>query len=428
MGAPGLARRLWDGVLGRHTLGRIDVRFYPPGSQASISVSPSLHTLSRHDWHWLYLQHLAEALGTIGEEQEAVRLLVAARALAEDFVSSSYWPHVIGEKILDAIAGAAEIIPERPGGAPLTVEVVRRGTDAPTVRLGWSTPEARERVASSNLVLLVHMMRAAAHPLEQYELFKKIALFAEYCERAGSCHDRAALRAGPLYAVVHADIAGAPVPTASRGTSIAPLWTVHTDAQGGDGRRVMPAPPASSPAPLPWRRAWDRPGMAISAAAILWAGLVLGAYVVTHNDGSSGLPAPAPPLPAAVHIVPVPPRDRAAVLQRAPSRGPQRPASSQVTVVIRLAPRTPARSDDIEKPEDLAEVLPRFRVVSGVLARDVAELRSKTLFEQGVDVFVRATADNLARIQYGAYRSKEIAEEDARRIRAQGYTAVVVHW
>ena len=316
----------------------------------------------------------------------------------------------------------------------MTVEVLRRGAGAPAVRLGWATPEARERAASSNLVLLVHVMRAATHPLEQYELFKKIALFAEYCERAGSCRDRAVLRAGPLYAVVHADIAGAPVPAASPGTSIAPLWTVHTDTHGGDACRVV-SPPAPSRAPSPGRRAWDRPGMAISAAVILWAGLVLGAYVVTHNNGPSGLRAPVPPIPAAIHIVPVPPRDRAAVSQRAPSGGPQRPASSVVTVAIRVAPRAPAGSDDIERPsgsaaqlEDLAEALPRFRVVSGVLARDVAELRSKTLFEQGVDAFVRATADNLAQIQYGAYRSKEFAEEDARRIRAQGYTAVVVRW
>ena len=195
----------------------------------------------------------------------------------------------------------------------------------------------------------------------------------------------------------------------------------HTDAQEGDDRRVMPPPPTSSRAPQTNRRAWDRLGMAISAAAILWAGLVLGAYVVTRNDGSSLLRAPGPSIPAAVHTVPVPPRDRAAVPQRAAALPP--------------APRTTAPSNDIERPwgsaarfEGEPGVLPRFRVVSGILARDVAEQRSKTLFEQGVDAFVRAADDNLAQIQYGAYRSKEIAEEDARHIRVQGYTAVVVRW
>ncbi len=445
MGVPGLAKRLLYGVLHRQTLGRIDVRFYPPSSQASITVSPSLDTLSRRDWHWLYLQHLAEALGTIGEEPEAVRLLVAARALAEDFVSSSYWPHMIGEKIPDAIAGAAQIIPERPGGTALTVEVVRRGGAAPAVRLRWSTPEARERVASSNLVLLVHVMRAAAHPLEQYELFKKIALFAEYCERAGTCHDWASLRTGPLYAVVHADIAGVPIPPASRRTSIAPLWMIRKDArEGGSRRAARPAsppgvatpPPASSRAPQATRRPWDRPGVAICAAALLWAGLVLGAFVVTPNDGSSLLRPPRAVIPAAVHTVPAAPfADRAVVPPPAPSSGRHLPTSARAPEALRPASRTPARSGDVERPwgseappEAEPGGAPRFRVVSGTLARDVAALRSKILSEQGVDSFVRAMTGNRAQLQYGAYRSREIAEEDARRIRAQGYSAVVVRW
>jgi len=107
MGAPGLARRLWDGVARRQSLGRIVIKFYAPGGQASIAPEASLDALSRSDWHWLFLQHLAESLAAL-EEPEAVRLLVAARALAEDFVSSSSWPQMIGEEIPDAVAGAAD--------------------------------------------------------------------------------------------------------------------------------------------------------------------------------------------------------------------------------------------------------------------------------------------------------------------------------
>src|SRR4029077_14966863 len=137
MGAPGLARRLWEGVWPRHSLGRIVIKFYPPGAQASITAAPALDALSRHEWHWLFLQHLAQSLAAL-EEPEAVRLLVAARALAEDFVSSSSWPQLIRQAVPDAAAVAAEIVPDQPGGTALAVEVVRRRREMLTVRLEWS--------------------------------------------------------------------------------------------------------------------------------------------------------------------------------------------------------------------------------------------------------------------------------------------------
>jgi hypothetical protein len=189
MGARGLAKQLWDRILRPKTLGRIVITFYPPSRQASITLSPSLDTLSRHDWHRVYLQHLAESLAAL-EEQEAVRLLVAARALAEDFVSSSYWPQVTGENIPDALAGATEVVPERPGGTALVAEVVCLGGTIPRVRLAGSALHARERLASSNLVLLVHMMRGAVDAHERDQAFKEITLFAEYCERVGYRHEQ----------------------------------------------------------------------------------------------------------------------------------------------------------------------------------------------------------------------------------------------
>jgi hypothetical protein len=67
-------------------------------------------------------------------------------------------------------------------------------------------------------------------------------------------------------------------------------------------------------------------------------------------------------------------------------------------------------------------------VVSGLLSRDVAELRSRSLADIGIDAFVHMITGNVAQLQYGAYRSRETAEADAQRIRAQGYTAVVVRW
>ena len=63
-----------------------------------------------------------------------------------------------------------------------------------------------------------------------------------------------------------------------------------------------------------------------------------------------------------------------------------------------------------------------------MLARGVAQQRSQSLAEDGIDAFVHRIAGNVAQLQYGAYRSREIAEADAQRIRAQGYTAVVVRW
>src|ERR1700736_3070247 len=263
MGAPRLARRLGEGVWHRHSLGRIVIKFYPPGAQASITAAPPLDALSRHEWHWLFLQHLAESLGAI-EEQEAVRLLVAARALAEDFVSSSYWPRVIGEKIPNAVAGAAEIVSERPGGVALVIEVIRLRNGMPTLRLDWPSSQARERLASSNLVLLVRVMKAAAHPLEQYELFKKITLFAEYCGRVPGWRTRATLRSAPLYAVVHADIAGIEARATQPQQKTASLGVIDNDTTA-QGTRPAPsaAPAVRAPAapvrPPQARRLWEWP-------------------------------------------------------------------------------------------------------------------------------------------------------------------------
>ncbi len=423
IGAPGLAKRLWDGVLHRQSLGRIVTKFYPPGIAASITSAPALDALSRHDWHWLFLQHLAESLGAI-EEQEAVRLLVAARALAEDFVSSSYWPQVIGEKLPHTVAGAPEIIPERPGGTALTSEIVRRGREMPTVRLRWS-PEARERLASSNLVLLVHVMKTAAHPLEQYELFKKISLFAEYCAQPDRWRDRATLKTAPLYAVVHADIAGIAAPRIAapeHGTHRAPppVAAVQADADASPPRRVPDAD----------RRPWQRPGFAMTAATLLWVGLVLGAFFAPRNDGVS--PPPSPPIAALPPAAPPREAPPSSDLAPAPSRASESPPVSEA---LRTHPRTSGRSGDLQHvrrsepvPNPEAGDLPRFRVVSGRLARSVAELRARTLADQGADAFVRLVTDHLAQLQYGAYRSRLNAEAEAWRLRSQGYTAMIVPW
>ena len=436
MGAPGLAKRLWDGVLHRQSLGRIVIKFYPPGGQASISLAPSLAALSRLDWHWLYLQHLAESLSII-EEQEAARLLVAARALGEDFVSSSYWPHVIGEKIPTPIAGAAEIIPEQPGGTALAVEVVRRGREMPSVRLEGAAPQARERLASSNLVLLVHLMRGAAHPLEQYEMFKKIALFAEYCERGGRWHDRATLKSGPLHAVVHADIAGIAPPAPQSGRDTAVPRVVAGGPPEGSGPRMDRAVPSSSPQTPPpgrfepGRRPWNRPGVAISAAVLLWAGLIVGAFFAPPHR-LAPLPSPYVAAPPAGHEHNASsPADRAPAAENAPVS----PAASEA---LPATPRAHGGSGDLRRrllqaqtsahPETEPDGRPRFRVVSGTLARDIAELRARSLAEQGMDAFVRLMAGDLAQLQYGAYRSWMNAEADAWRLRAQGYTAVIIPW
>jgi hypothetical protein len=58
----------------------------------------------------------------------------------------------------------------------------------------------------------------------------------------------------------------------------------------------------------------------------------------------------------------------------------------------------------------------------------VAELRARTLADRGVDAFVRSIAGNLAQLQYGAYSSWRNAEAEAWRLRAEGYTAVIVPW
>lgn len=421
---PRLGKRLWDGVLGRQGLGQIVIKFYPPGGQASIRVSSSLGALSRHDWHWLYLHHLAESLGAI-EEQEAVRLLVAARTLAEDFVSSSYWPQVIGEKIASPNAGAAEIIPEQPGGTTLVMEVVRRIHGMPAIRLGRSSFRSRERLASSNLVLLVHVMQAAQHPLEQYEVFKKITLFSEYCDRYGRWHNKATLKNAPLYAVVHADIAAIapPADDASRGAA----------ARSADSQ--APAVPAPPPPPLrvprPRRHLWERPGAAIAAAVLVWTGLIVGAFFAPRNSGVSPVPSRnAADLQSTGTYDASPPPDRALDARNALGL-PRASAAPRAMPGGRggsgdLRRRTPEATPQpvLQGPSDF----PRFRVVSRPLARAVAELRAKMLAEEGADAFVRFLGDNLAQLQYGAYDSWLNAEAEAWRLRAQGYTALIIPW
>jgi hypothetical protein len=412
------------------------IKFYPQGGEASIAVSPTLAAVSRRYWHWLYLQHLAESLAAIGETHERLRLLVAARAMAEDFVSRSYWPHVIGERIADADAGAgaAVIVPERAGGVALATQVVQRGDGMPAMRLAWSSPEARDRIASSSLVLLVHVMRGATHPLELYELFKKIGLFVEYCERAGCPRERATLKAGALYAVVHADLTEMASPGGLvRHKVAAPGVGAESETQR---RSDLPAGAAPSPnfptaqaphdrhAPDPF---WTRSGPAIGGAVVLWASLVLGAFFLPRGGHPVLAPRPIASVPSAGqrHVAPPPPRGAeqrsrtqiALTPQAGPRSGPAvrgRPGATSVVHRRRPSPETEG-SDPL-----------KFRVVSSTLSLDVAEHRSMVLAEQGVDSFVREKAGKLGRLQYGAYRFREIAEEDARRFRAQGYTAVVI--
>ncbi len=435
MGAPRLARRLWEGLWNRQSLGHIVIKFYPQGGEASITVSPALAALSRRYWHWLYLQHLAESLAAIGETQERMRLLVAARAMAEDFVSRSYWPQVIGERISDAGAGAADIVLEQAGGVALTAQVVQRGDGMPKIRLTWSPPQGRDRIASANLVLLVHVMKGAGHPLEQYEIFKKIALFVEYCERAGCPRERAALKAGPLYAVVHADL----TEMASSSGLLRHKVAVSGERAGEEapGRHEVRAdPPRGLPAarPLGARRAspdpfWKRSGAAIGAAAILWAGLVLGAFFLPRFGSPVPGPQPIASLPAAVgpqDAFPPPGRDDVRPQTQTPLPVPAGPRS------VPSVKGRPGAAAMVQRPRPSLEReesdLPKFRVVSGTLALGVAEHRSRILAEQGVDSFVQERAGKLGRLQYGAYRSRETAEEEAKHFRAQGYTAVVIPW
>lgn len=456
MGAVGLARRLWEGLWNRQSLGRIVIKFYPQGSEASITVSPTLAALSRRYWHWLYLQHLAESLAAIGETQERVRLLVAARAMAEDFVTRSYWPHVIGEGISDASAGAAGIVLERSGGVALTAQAIQRDDGMPTIRLTWSPPQARERIASSNLVLLVHVMKGAPHPLEQYEIFRKIALFADYCERAGCPRERGTLQGGVLYAVVHTDLTEVASPRGSvRQKASALSLEAARDARGrrevrpdsslsqfltaarsfGDRLSTLRASLASLRAGLVSIRAglaspeafWKRSSAAIGAAAVVWVGLVVGAFFLPRFGGPARPPQPMTSVPAGPSHVAVTVPDRKDVqpqaqIPRSVPGAPQ-PVSRVATRPGAGVAQRPRPSPDREGSD-----LPKFRVVSGTLALDVAEHRSKILAEQGVDAFVHERAGKLGRLQYGAYRSRETAEEDARHLRAQGYTAVVIPW
>lgn len=439
MGARGLAKRLWDRMLRPKTLGRIVITFYPPGRQASITLSPSLDTLSRHDWHRVYLQHLAESLGAL-EEQEAVRLLVAARALAEDFVSSSYWPQMTGETIPDALAGAAEVVPEQPGGTALVAEVCR-GSTTPRVRLAGSPPHARERLASSNLVLLVHMMTRAADAHERDQAFKEITLFAEYCERVGYRHDQTTPVIGSSRAVMGADIvdimlpAGQPVMerTGPRGGIV---HRVPEDASPRPDRPAAPSAPVStspSRVPRPGPRPWERPVVAISVGVLLWVGLILAAFLVPRDGGG-------PPVSTPNAGVPPDAGTREASRTQEPATGPMSAAEAPpASNVHRASSQATGRSRDasgvrrsartpLAPPEAEESGVPRFRVVSGMLSRQVAELRARTLADQGADAFVWLMSGRVAQLQYGAYRSRMNAEAEAWRLRAQGYTAVIVPW
>src|SRR5262249_11263430 len=158
---------------------------------------------------------------------------------------------------------------------------------------------------------------------------------------------------------------------------------------------------------------------AIGAAVVLWAGLVLGAFFLPR----SGQPVPAPLPVASVFapgprqgLPPYPPRTEPglqAQVAPAPSAVPR--AGS----VLKGRPRAAsAVQRSRPSPERNGSNLPKFRVVSSTLALGVAEHRSRILAEQGVDSFVRKKAGNLGRLQYGAYSSRETAEEDARRFRA----------
>lgn len=452
MGVVGLVRQLWEGLWNHQSLGRIVIKFYPHGSEASITVSPMLAALSRRCWHWLYLQHLAESLAAIGETQERVRLLVAARAMAEDFVTRSHWPHVIGEGISDASAGAAGIVLERSGGVALTAQAIQRDDGMPTMRLTWSSPQARERIASSNLVLLVHIMTGARHPLEQYEIFRKIALFADYCEHAGIPRERGTLQGGVLYAVVHTDLAE----MASPRESVRPKAAVLSLEAARDARAEV-RPDAGLSQFLSAARAfrdrlstlrggvvslraglvslraglaspeafWKQSSAAIAAAAVVWVGLVVGAFFLPRFGGPARPPRPLATVPAGPSHTAATVPDRRDVQPQIPR--PVRDAPKPVSRVATepgaaLAPR-PRPSPEQERSE-----LPKFRVVSSTLALNVAEHRSKILAEQGVDAFVQERTGRLGRLQYGAYRSRETAEEDAKHLRAQGYTAVVIPW
>jgi hypothetical protein len=477
MGRSRFALRLWGGVRQRRSLGRLRIKFYPPAAHASLVMSPALAALRRGEWQWLYLQHLAECLGTIADEHEAARLLVAARTLAEDFIATPERAPAGGDEVPVSIAGVAELVPEQAGGTTVSINVVRHGREMPGVQLEWSLPQARERLASSNLVLLVHIMRTAAHPLERYELYRKIGLFTEFCDQAGRRLDREALRAAPIFALVHADI-----------TDIA---RSADGARRDTGEEAEPAPaPPALPVPLTGARSspparvlplgphrWPRPGAAIAAAACLWTGLVLGAFFAPRYRPTA--PPPRPPASVTVPAAPSPSRPPAVAPrdERAAARPARREAVSGSAVSppgLRAVPprrraetARPAHATAREEPvppgpaagretgeeaarpgpaavRDVREEAehplpaaareeadagpPRFRVVSGLLSRDVAQLRSRSLAESGIDAFVHMIVGNVAQLQYGAYRSRETAEADAQRIRAQGYTAVVVRW
>jgi hypothetical protein len=447
MGAARFVRRVLVGARNRRSLGRVQITFYPPASHASLVVSPALNTLRWGEWQWLYLQHLAECLATIANEREARRLLVAARTLAEDFVSTAEWPRPFNERVAGSIAGVADIVPKQPGGTTLAINVARQGREMPRVQLEWTLPQARERLASSNLVLQVHVMRSATHPLERYEFCKKIGLFTEFCQRAGRRLDRETLVTAPIFALVHADIADIARSVGGRPDE-SPTLALETPSATSLPPHPVPArrPPWGLPVLSHLRRVrWDHPGFTIAAAACLWAGLILSVvylarYGATPLSQSPGVSQPvtsppvtspaSPPLPLpnmrlderAARAAPAgpPPASRASTPSRAPAAAPAVRATPPRRTTV-ASPAPPAERTPTAPP-------PRFRVVSGMLAREVAELRSQSLADEGVDAFVHASTGNVAQLQYGAYRSREIAETDAQRIRAQGYTAVVVRW
>jgi hypothetical protein len=410
VGVPGFLRRVFGRYAHRQGIGHIVITLHHPGGTASITVSPSVHAFPRPDWHWLYLQHLAETLCAIADEGEALRLVVAARTLAQDVLDSSRWKMMSGQAIPGAMAGVPKIVPEQPGGEALTVEVVRRHGEMPTLRLRWP-PSALKHLASSNLVLLLHTMEGATHPLEQYELFKKIAVLAGYYEKTGCYRDPVSLRNGPLYAVIHADI-----------TRIVDIGSRP------DAVRVTSAPQSTVAVPAPAQRRLRLPARLVSDAAVFVVALITSSalFVVSERlqqslevkapRGTVVDPAfvPAGPQLENPRLTPVPLTARA-------GRSPERPMVR--SGIPKLLAPSPGSSG--ERPRQ-GDVLPRFRVVSGTLARDVAEHRSRVLAERGVDSFMLVISDNIAQLQYGAYRVRENAEADARRIRTQGYTATVV--
>lgn len=184
--------------------------------------------------------------------------------------------------------------------------------------------------------------------------------------------------------------------------------------------KVMPRRAGEAPQ---HQRPWERPGVAVSAAVLLWAGLIVVAFLIPMPGGLSRVSTPAPGL------------HPAAATREAPARVTAVTSPSEAS---RLRRQARGRGDGsrvkrsalhlASQPEDERSGPPRFRVVSGTLARNVAELRARALAGQGADAFVRMMSGNIAQLQYGAYRLRRNAQAEAWRLRAQGYTAVIVPW